>query len=116
MYTALLILIGSVMLVRPVCVCQKSGDRNSWFAFLSRRFVFNPTAHLFVMGAVLAVIPCPPMGAMLLYSLKTPTVISGGIIMALFGIGTALFAVCHYLCFGGFGFPGKLRPGHRNIK
>jgi len=89
-YTVMLILIGLVMLVRPVCVCKKSEDKNGWLAFLSGRFVFNPTAHLFVMGTVLAAIPCPPMGAMLLYSVQMPSMLSSGIIMLLFGIGTAV--------------------------
>ncbi len=62
-YGAALILIGLLMLLRPVCVCRKSEDKNGGFAFLSKRFVFNPTTHLFIMGMALATIPCPPMGA-----------------------------------------------------
>jgi len=89
-YGAALILIGLSMLMRPVCVCKKSEDKNGGFAFLSGRFVFNPTTHLFVMGTALAIVPCPPMGAMLLYSLKMPSVMSSSMLMLLFGIGTAV--------------------------
>jgi len=89
-YGAALILIGLSMLMRPVCVCKKSEDKNRGFAFLSGRFVFNPTTHLFVMGTALAIVPCPPMGAMLLYSLKMPSVMSSSMLMLLFGIGTAV--------------------------
>ena len=89
-YTAMLILIGFVMLVRPVCGCKKTENKKGWFPSLGGRFLFNPTAHLFVMGTALAAIPCPPMVAMLLYSLEMPSIIWGGIIMVLFGIGTAV--------------------------
>lgn len=89
-YGAALILTGSLMLIRPVCVCRKSEDKKGRFAFLSRRFAFNPTTHLFIMGMALATIPCPPMGAMLLYSLKMPSVMSSSMLMLLFGIGTAV--------------------------
>lgn len=107
-YSAMLILIGLLMLMRPVCLCKKSEDKNRWSAFLSRRFIFNPTTHLFVMGTALAVIPCPPMGAMLLYSLKMSSIISGGIIMALFGIGTTVSPLIIICVLAGW-FSGKLK-------
>jgi cytochrome c-type biogenesis protein len=109
-YGAALILTGSLMLIRPVCVCKKSEDKKGLFSFLSRRFAFNPTTHLFVMGSALAAIPCPPMGAMLLYSLKMPSIISGGIIMALFGIGTAVSPLV-IICVAAGWFSGKIKTG-----
>jgi len=107
-YGTALILIGLLMLMRPVCVCRKSEEKNGRFAFLSRRFAFNPTTHLFVMGSALAAIPCPPMAAMLLYSLKMPSAISGGIIMALFGIGTAVSPLIIICVLAGW-FSGKIK-------
>ena len=107
-YTAMLILIGLVMLVRPVCGCKKTENKNGWFPSLRGRFLFNPTAHLFVMGTALAAIPCPPMGAMLLYSLKMPSIIWGGIIMALFGIGAAVSPFVIICVLAGW-FSGKIK-------
>ena len=107
-YGAALILTGFLMLMRPVCVCKKSEDKKGRFAFLSRRFAFNPTTHLFVMGSALAAIPCPPMGAMLLYSLKMPSIISCGIMMALFGIGTAVSPLAFISVAAGW-FSGKIK-------
>lgn len=109
-YAGLLILIGFVMLLRPLCVCKRAENRNGRFAFLSNHFVFNPTAHLFVMGTALAAIPCPPMGAMLLYSLKMPSIILGGIIMALFGIGTAVSPFVIICVLAGW-FSKKIKAG-----
>jgi len=109
-YGAALILTGSLMLIRPVCVCRKSEDKKGLFTFLSRRFAFNPTTHLFVMGSALAAIPCPPMGAMLIYSLKMPSIISCGIMMALFGIGTAVSPLAFISVAAGW-FSGKLKTG-----
>lgn len=107
-YGGALILIGLLMLMRSVCVCKKSEDKNGWFAFLSGRFAFNPTTHLFVMGTALAVIPCPPMGAMLLYSLKMPSVMSGSMLMLLFGIGTAVSPLIIICTVAGW-FSGKIK-------
>lgn len=109
-YGAAVILTGSLMLIRPVCVCKKYEDKKRRFAFLSRRFAFNPTTHLFVMGSALAIVPCPPMGAMLLYGLKMPSIISCGIMMALFGIGTAVSPLAFISVAAGW-FSGKLRAG-----
>ncbi len=89
-YTIILILIGCVMIVRPVRACSETNYKNRLRSFLSRHFLFSPTAHLFIMGTGLAIIPCPPMGAMLICSLQMPSILSGGFVMALFGIGTAV--------------------------
>jgi len=79
------------MLVRPVCTnCKQSKEKTRMFAFFSQRFAFNPTAHLLIMGMAFAMIPCPPMGVILLYSLEMPSVISSSIMMSLFGIGTVV--------------------------
>ncbi len=109
-YGAALISVGLLMLMRPVCLCRESKNKNGLVALLSRRFVFNPTAHLFVMGMVLATIPCPPMGAILLYSLKMPSIISSGILMALFGIGTVISPLVIISIAAGW-FSGKIRIG-----
>ncbi|MCD6274252.1 MAG: sulfite exporter TauE/SafE family protein [Deltaproteobacteria bacterium] len=109
-YGAALILTGSLMLMRPICVCRKSEDKKRLFAFLSRRFAFNPTTHLFVMGSALATIPCPPMGAMLLYSLNMQSIISCGIMMALFGIGTVVSPLAFISVAAGW-FSGKIKTG-----
>ena len=90
-YSSVLILVGLLMFVRPVCTnCRQSKEKIRVFDFFSRRLAFNPTAHLLIMGMTFAIIPCPPMGAALLYSLEMPSVIYSGILMALFGIGTAI--------------------------
>ena len=107
-YTAMLILIGLLMLMRPVCSCKKSDHKKDWFSFLSGHCLFNPATHMFVMGIVLAIIPCPPMGAMLLYSLKMPSIISGSIIMVLFGIGTMISPLVIISILAGW-FSGKLK-------
>ena len=86
-----LILVGLLMLVRPVCTnCKQSKEKTEAFAFFSQRFAFNPTAHLLIMGMAFAMIPCPPMGLALLYSSQMPSVISSSIMMSLFGIGTVV--------------------------
>ena len=108
-YAAMLILIGLIMLMRPVCSCKKNDNKkNGQITFLSEYFLFNPTTHMFVMGIVLALVPCPPMGAMLLYSLKMPSIISSGIIMALFGIGTTISPLVIISILAGW-FSGKLK-------
>ena len=90
-YSFVLILVGLLMLVRPVCTnCKQSKEKTRVFAFLSQRLAFNPTAHLLIMGMAFATIPCPPMGLALLYSSQMPSVISSSILMSLFGIGTAV--------------------------
>ena len=90
-YSSVLILVGLLMLVRPVCTnCRQSKGKIRVFGFFSQRLAFNPIAHLLIMGMAFAIIPCPPMGAALLYSLEMPSVIYSGILMALFGIGTAI--------------------------
>ncbi len=86
-----LISVGLLMLVRPVCTnCKQSKEKTGVFAFFSQRLAFNPTVHLLIMGMAFATIPCPPMGVVLLYSLEMQSVISSGILMSLFGIGTAV--------------------------
>ena len=107
-YAAMLILIGLLMLVRPVCSCKKSDHKKGCFSFLSGYFLFNPTIHMFVMGIVLAIIPCPPMGAMLLYSLKMSSIISGSIIMVFFGIGTTISPLVIICILAGW-FSGKFK-------
>jgi sulfite exporter TauE/SafE len=107
-YAAMLMLIGLLMLVRPVCSCKKSDYKKGCFAFLSGSFLFNPATHMFAMGIVLAIIPCPPMGAMLLYSLKISSIISGSIIMVLFGIGTAISPLVIICILAGW-FSGKFK-------
>jgi sulfite exporter TauE/SafE len=73
-YSSVLILVGLLMLVHPVCKnCKQSKEKTRIFAFFSQRFAFNPTAHLLIMGMAFAMIPCPPMG-----------------LMSLFGVGTAV--------------------------
>ena len=90
-YSSVLILVGLLMLVRPVCKnCKQSKEKTRVFAFFSQRLAFNPTAHLLIMGMAFATIPCPPMGLALLYSSQMPSVISSSILMSLFGIGTAV--------------------------
>jgi len=60
------------------------------------------------MGTSLAIIPCPQMGAMLLYSLKMSSIISGGIIIALFVIGTTVSPLIIICVLAGW-FSGKLK-------
>lgn len=88
-FGAVMILIGLLMIIRPVCVrCKNSNEENEEFGLFSMHFTFNPTIHLFIMGMAFAAIPCPPMGAMLLYSLQMPSLLSSSIMMSLFGVGT----------------------------
>lgn len=88
-FGAVMILIGFLMIIRPVCIrCEKTKEENEMSSLFSRHFTFNPTTHLFIMGMAFAAIPCPPMGAMLLYSPQMPSLISSSIMMALFGVGT----------------------------
>jgi len=90
-YSFVLILVGLLMLVRPVSTnCKQSKEKTRVFVFFSQRFAFNPTAHLLIMGMAFATIPCPPMGVVLLYSLEMQSVISSAILMSLFGIGTVV--------------------------
>jgi cytochrome c-type biogenesis protein len=107
-YGGALIFIGLLILLFPVCVCERSENKKGWFGFLSGRLVFNPTIHLFVMGIALAIVPCPPMGAMLLYSLKMRSVMSSGMLMLLFGIGTALSPLVIISIAAGW-FSGKIK-------
>ena len=89
-FSFILISIGLLMLIRPVSTnCNRPKGKIELFGFISHRVAFNPTTHLFVMGMAFAVIPCPPMAGILVYSLKMPSVISSSILMLLFGIGTA---------------------------
>ena len=88
-FGGVMILIGLLMIIRPVCVrCKKSNEEDEEFGLFLMRFTFNPTIHLFIMGMTFAAIPCPPMGAMLLYSLQMPSLLSSSIMMSLFGVGT----------------------------
>lgn len=103
-----LILIGFSMLIRPVCVCKKSGNKKSWFISFLKYFAFKPGTQLFVGGIASAIVPCPPMGAMLLYSLKMSSTVSCGIMMALFGIGTTLSPLVIISIAAG-SFSGKLK-------
>ncbi|RZB33434.1 MAG: uncharacterized protein SRB2_03987 [Desulfobacteraceae bacterium Eth-SRB2] len=90
-YTLVLISVGFLMLIRPVRTnCKQSKEKTEVFGFFSQRLAFNPTTHMFIMGIVFAAIPCPPMGGILLYSLQMPSLISSSILMAIFGIGTAI--------------------------
>ncbi len=108
-YSSVLILVGLLMLVRPVRTnCRQSKEKIRVFGFFSQRLAFNPTAHLLIMGMAFAVIPCPPMGAALLYSLETPSVIYSGILMALFGIGTAISPLIIICALAGW-FSGKIK-------
>jgi sulfite exporter TauE/SafE len=107
-YGGALIFIGLLMLLRPVCVCKRSKNKKGWFGFLSGCLVFNPTIHMFVMGIALAIVPCPPMGAMLLYSLKMQSVMSSSLLMLLFGIGTAVSPLVIISIAAGW-FSGKIK-------
>jgi len=86
-----IISIGLLMIIRPWYVkCEKTKEKTKMFVFFSTNLAFSPTTHLFIMGMAFATIPCPPMVIVLLYSLQMPSVISSSILMALFGIGTAV--------------------------
>ncbi|MBW1963349.1 MAG: sulfite exporter TauE/SafE family protein [Deltaproteobacteria bacterium] len=115
---AVMISIGLLMLIGPVCLrCEKTEEKNRMPGFLLRRFTFNSTTHLFVMGMAFAVIPCQPMGAMLLYSLRMPSVISSSILMILFGIGTAISPLIIISAAAGW-FSKKIKskaPHHRML-
>ena len=90
-YILVLISVGLLMLIRPVQTkCKQSKEKSEVLGLFSQRLAFNPTAHLLIMGMAFATIPCAPMGAVLLYSLQMPSVISSSIVMSLFGIGTAV--------------------------
>ena len=90
-YSSVLVSVGLLMLIHPVGKnCKQSKKETEVFTFFSKRLTFNPTTHLLIMGAAFAVIPCPPMGGVWLYSIQMPSVISSSILMSLFGIGTAI--------------------------
>lgn len=97
-FSFILVSIGVLMLIRPVRVnCHHSKGIIAQFDFTAHRLAFNPRIHAFIMGMAFAVIPCPPMAGMLVYSLKMPSILSSSILMSLFGLGTAfspLIAIC----------------------
>ncbi|WP_155310406.1 sulfite exporter TauE/SafE family protein [Desulfosarcina ovata] len=107
-YGWVIIFIGGLMLLSPVCACRWTEDKNRWPAWLPGRFAFNPSTHLFVMGAALAIVPCPPMLVMLLYCLKMQSVMSSSILMLLFGIGTAVSPLLIISMAAGW-FSGKIK-------
>jgi sulfite exporter TauE/SafE len=89
--SAALILIGLLMLARPVQGgCSGCKNRPGMLNFVSRRVAFNPTAHMILLGAMFSLVPCPPMAAMLLFSMGMPSIFSGALVMSLFAVGTAL--------------------------
>jgi len=86
-----MIIIGLLMIIRPVRVsCRKSNKEIEETGLFLRTFAFNPTSHLFIMGMVCGAIPCPPMGAVLLYSLQMPSPVLSCAVMALFAVGSAV--------------------------
>ena len=89
-WSGMMMLIGLLMLMLPTRAGKRPEFEACWPRLLWDRFIINPTAHLFAMGMAFAAIPCPPMVAMLLYSMNMPSIIHGGMIMALFGIATAV--------------------------
>jgi cytochrome c-type biogenesis protein len=90
-YSIVLILIGLLIFIRSVSGnCMKSNEKTGECRFIPRHIITNPTIHLFVVGMTFALIPCPPMLGIFVYSLQMPSVISSSIIMTLFGIGTAV--------------------------
>jgi len=50
---------------------------------------FKPTTPLWIVGAAFALVPCPPLLAMLAYTSQASSPVSGAALMMLFGIGTA---------------------------
>ncbi len=90
-YSTALISVGLLMFIRPVSGnCIKSNEKTGECRFIPRHIITNPTIHLFVVGMTFALIPCPPMLGLLVYSLHMPSAISSSVMMALFGIGTAV--------------------------
>ena len=51
---------------------------------------FNSSAHLFVAGIIFGGMPCPPLLAMMTYSLQLKAALTGCIVMLLFGVGTMI--------------------------
>jgi thiol:disulfide interchange protein DsbD len=117
-FDVVMIVIGLLMLIRPVCVtCKKSNKENEDLGLFSRLFISSSTTHLFIMGMAFAAIPCPPMGAMLLYSLQMPSMLSGSIIMLLFAIGSAVSPLIIISALAGL-FSKKIKaeaPQHRML-
>ena len=87
-YSGVMVSIGLIMFISPVYGnCGRVEKKSETLNFFSKRLAFSPAIHLLVMGMIFAVIPCPPMIAVLINSLRMPSAVSGSILMLLFGIG-----------------------------
>ncbi len=89
-YSMAMVSIGLMMFIPHVyenCRAEKKSEAGSFF---SKRLAFSPVIHLLVMGMIFAIIPCPPMIAVLINSLRMPSAVSSSILMLLFGIGITI--------------------------
>ncbi len=86
------VLLGGAVIAIGVLVCLRPGNRkgNAAKRCLVSRLSVNPTMPLWVIGVVFALVPCPPLAAMLLYAAQTPSLLASGLLLLLFGIGTAV--------------------------
>lgn len=112
----ILVLIGVLMLIRPFTPCCRpaKGQIRRW-GFISCRVAFNPTTHLLVMGMAFALIPCPPMAGILVYSLNMPSAISSSLLMLLFGLGTIFSPLFIIFVLSGW-FSNKLKANAPQYK
>ncbi len=87
-YSVVMVSIGLIMFISPVYGnCRRTEKKSGVISFFSKRLAFSPAIHLLVMGMIFAIIPCPPMVAVLISSLRMPSAISSSVLMLLFGIG-----------------------------
>lgn len=115
-FGVILVFIGLLMLMRPLAnSCPSANDQTRGCGFISRKVAFNSTTHLFIMGMAFALIPCPPMAGMLVFSLKMPSIIGSSSLMLLFGLGTAFSPLFIIFILSGW-FSGKLKANAPQYK
>lgn len=108
----LLIIFVGVMVWRRRSTCRshtnlQGGASSRWQTY----------GHMAAMGVVTSLMPCLPLSAVLLYAATTKSMVTGGVLALLFGIGTSASPL--YYIGGGAGWiSGKIRqaiPQHQRL-
>ena len=91
LFSGAMMAIGVLMCLRPAREnCQSHLEGDAAKGWLMSRLTFNSTTPLWVAGAAFALVPCPPLVAMLLYSAQMQSPLASGLLLLLFGFGTAV--------------------------
>ncbi|MCK5546743.1 MAG: sulfite exporter TauE/SafE family protein [Rhodospirillaceae bacterium] len=108
----LLIMLVGIAVWRRRASCRPHGNLQD-----KTKSKWQTYRHMATMGVVTSLMPCLPLSAVLLYAASTKSMVTGGVLALLFGLGTSASPI-YYIGGAAGWFSGKIRkaiPQHQSL-